>query len=383
MSQTITENGQIDPEVAADGDVPVAAPESPDVGASPAPKSAGGAISRWARPIFRRPAQGAMGWLTSNLYLKVLSFALALVLWARVSEDQIVGESTEVFLDVRRPDGLVLLNPPAPTVNIQVSAPRSKIKALRKSHLELVVDLSNAQVGEMDYSLVGQRIRNLPSGVDVTAYSPSSFKLEFDELMTRVLPIRPKIEGKPASGFKVVEDMTLVEPRSVTVEGPKRDLKNMREISTEPIRLTDLRNTHEARYPLALESPYLHLKDASEEVRVRVVIEPEIEERHFADVEVVVPETVGNYSLLPERADVYLEGPSEILRKVDPAEVRILLQEGSIPMSELQTTRVLRYPSSQDGKGLPRILVTWPRDDVLKLKRINPTRFKFRLVESN
>ena len=153
----------------------------------------------------------------------------------------------------------------------------------------------------------------------------------------------------------------------------------MREIWTEPIRLTDLRDANESRYPLALESPYLHLKDSEEEVLVRVLIEPEIEERRFVDVEVVVPETIGNYSLVPERADVFLEGPSEILRKVDPTEVRILLQEGS--MSELRTTRVLRFPSPQDAKGLPRILVTWPREDVLKLKRINPTRFKFRLVD--
>jgi hypothetical protein len=233
----------------------------------------------------------------------------------------------------------------------------------------------------MVYHLVGQRIRNLPSGLEVTAYSPGTLKFQFDERMSRKLPVRVQLEGAVAPGYQVTG--TEVEPSSVTLEGPREDLRVMRDVQTEPIRLTGVKKSLEAHPALIFHSPNVHVQGSSEEVTVRIQIAPIIEQRQIDDVEIVVPETMGRYVLQPDSARVVLEGPREALESIQPSDVRIFLQEGTIPLAQLHETNILRYPAPADGKGLPRLLVSWPREDVVKLKRIIPSSFQFRTLKGS
>jgi len=332
-----------------------------------------------SHPLVRAQAARLKRMVTHNLYLKVLSFALALVLWARVSEDQMVTETVSVKLVVKRPRGLILLDPPGETMAIQVMSPRSKLKALQRAQLELHVDLSSATVGEMEYSPVGQRIRNLPTGVEITAYMPSTYHFTFDKEMTRTLKVRVPIEGEPAPGYHVV-GRPLVEPPSVTLVGPASVVENLVDVATEPVDVSDLTDSHTGRYLLNLENPLLRVEGGREDVVVSIEIEPIRLERTFADLPVEIPETMGRCRLKPDRATVVLEGPSEVLGRIEPGDVRIFLQEGSMPPSELRRPHKLQYPPPERARGLPRITISWPNENVVKLKRVTPEVFEFRVL---
>ncbi len=365
-------NGQPGPETTSSGQ-----PELPPLEAAPVP---------FYRAVFGHPwVRRVLLWIkdaiTRNFPLKALSFALAVALWVRVSEDQTVTETVPVKLVIERPDDLILLDPPGDTMAIQVVAPRSKIKALHKIPLEMTIDLTHAGPGEMDFSPVGQRIRNLPPGVQISAYMPSSFHFTFDEKMTRTLKIQVPLEGKPAPGYRVV-GTPRVEPASVDLVGPAGILGAMFHLETEPVDISDATRTITGRYALNLSNPLLRVVNGREDVLVTVEIAEEVVEKTLAGLKVEIPETMGHCAIEPDEVEVVLEGPSEAVKRIEPSDVRIFLQEGSKPLGELQRPHTLRYPAPSTADGLPRITVSWPHDDVVKLKRISPHTFTFRVLEA-
>lgn len=333
----------------------------------------------WYRRLIQTPLRLLRELLLTNALLKILSFALAGVLWAMVAEDQFYEERTEVYLELKRPPTLVLLDPPSPTISVRVMAPRSKLKNLRSTRLELPVDISDAKPGELVYNFVGRRIRNLPSGVEVTAYSPASLTLHFDERMVRTLPVRAQLEGDPAAGFRV--DSVTIDPTQVTVVGPRSLLKGLREVSTEPIKLTDARRSLELDQPLAFRSPHLHVDGRNEDVHVKVTIDAKIEARQFVNVPIELPVEFEHFELKPAVATVVLEGPKETIDEIKSDDVRIFLVEGKISPTELAERQTLHYPSIGDRKGLPRLKISWPKDEVISLKRLSPTSFELREVK--
>jgi len=315
--------------------------------------------------------------LTSNLYLKALAFALAAVLWAMVAGDQNAEDTVEVFLDIKRPEKLILLNPPPQRITVGVIGPLSKLKTLRSRKLELTVDLRNAQPPELLFHFAGQRISNLPSGLDIVTYNPAYLKLMLDERMTRTLPVRARIEGRPARGYAVSE--VTVTPAMVTIVGPKEELKNWQKVKTEPIRITDLRETISNDFRLEFSSPHVRVEEQRESVGVIVVIEPTFETRAFEKVPIEIPETMGKCKITPDVAKISLNGPKEEIRSIDSNDVRLIVQEATGRRGENKLGPfTLRYPPAGKETGHPHLKLNWPDAGEVEFKRLSPRRFKLR-----
>jgi YbbR domain-containing protein len=161
--------------------------------------------------------------ITRYLPPLVLAFALSIAVWiTAVTADDPVEEraySHTVPVEIIGQDpGLVITNDPPSPETITLSAPRSIWDRISNDQVAVraLADISGLKAGKYDVPVqieVGIR------PVEVISYSPRSFTVVLEDLLTHSFTIQMNRHGEPAIGFQV-ESPTLSQS-NVTVSGPK------------------------------------------------------------------------------------------------------------------------------------------------------------------
>ncbi len=183
--------------------------------------------------------------------LKLLSIAVAALLWLVVAGDPIVERTLRVGLELQRtPDDLELVGSVPDTVSVRLRGPASQLSGLGPGDLSVIVDLDSARPGRRLFTLTSNLV-TAPYGLEVMQIAPASLTLSFEGRATRLLPVRPQIEGTPVPGHSVTN--VSVTPSQVSVEGPESAVGGMSEVPTEPVSVE--RATTLVREAVALELP--------------------------------------------------------------------------------------------------------------------------------
>lgn len=115
--------------------------------------------------------------VTEHWQLKLLSLAVAVVLWAVVvsaEKSEAVFAAPVEFLEV--PDGLEVAQGRPDTVDVRVRGLRLTLSRLSGEDLRAVVNLSGAKAGESTLRLQPERVR-APFGVQVLRVTPSRIRV--------------------------------------------------------------------------------------------------------------------------------------------------------------------------------------------------------------
>jgi YbbR domain-containing protein len=258
-----------------------------------------------------------LAFVTDNLALKLVSLVLAALLWFIIAGEKSSERALSVPLEFQNvPKDLELTSEPASTVDVRVRASPGVIERLTPGDVAVQVDLSGAREGERIVHLTGQDIR-LPFGVRVVKITPATLSLTFDRTLQKVVPIRPRLVGRPAAGYEVTEVTS--EPREVQVLGPRGRLQWLESAFTEPLPLEGERADVSEQVNVGLEDPVLRIL-GNPRVRVSARIREVQETRSLAGLPIEV--RGGTASLRPGRATVVLAGPAAALRAVVPAQVK-------------------------------------------------------------
>lgn len=170
-----------------------------------------------------------------NFGLKVLSIALAALLWGLVAGQREAERALRVPLEYRNiPEHLELLGEPASLVDVRVRGSSGVLGELRAADLVAVLDLRTARSGRRLFHLVPGDIA-VPAGVKVLQVTPSTLPLVFEESAQRTVPVVPDLDGDPASGFVVGRVITT--PPTVEVVGPASAVQQVVEATTEPVNI--------------------------------------------------------------------------------------------------------------------------------------------------
>lgn len=171
-----------------------------------------------------------------NFGIKVLSIALAALLWGLVAGQHEAERSLRVPLEYRNiPPELEMLGEPASLVDVRVHGSSGALGELRGADLVAVLDLRTARPGRRLFHLLPGDIA-VPAGVKVLQATPSTLSLTFEASLVRTVPVVPDIDGEPARGF-VVGRVTSVPP-TVEVVGPSSAVQRITEATTEPVDVT-------------------------------------------------------------------------------------------------------------------------------------------------
>lgn len=201
-----------------------------------------------------------VAWPFRHFGLKLLSLALALLLWMVVAGEEIVERGLRVPLELQQmPLGVEVLGDIPTTVDVRVRGGSGTLSRVGAGDVVAVLDLRAARPGRRLFPLTPDQVR-VPFGVEVVQVTPSAVAMAFESSSTREVPVVPTVDGRPAPGY-VVGPMTS-EPNTVEVIGPESAVRRASEVLTEPVPVSGAKSTVRQTVILGLLDPSLRLKTA-------------------------------------------------------------------------------------------------------------------------
>jgi YbbR domain-containing protein len=217
-----------------------------------------------------------MNFFTKNTTLKVISLILAIILWVFVKSKSGGEVGLVVPLEFYRvPSNLIVTNVTDEAINVRITGSVIQLQRLPTREIRARIDLSRARPGTNSFDILPDNF-NISKDLDIIQISPSSVKVELDHVIEKMVHVKPVVEGKPARGYRVSK--ITVEPPFITLQGAEGQLKKLKEIMTEEVNVSDLKETVEVEVPLRIAD--LRLKKAVKRtVKVTIVFEEERRKR--------------------------------------------------------------------------------------------------------
>lgn len=209
--------------------------------------------------------------LLQNLPLKLVSLALATLLWLVIAGEKTSEMGLSVPVELKNfPKDLELTGDAVNAVEVRLRASPSIIQSLGPGDVSAHVDLSGVQEGEHIVNLTADSIR-IPFGVQVVRINPSTLTLNLERTVQKMVPVRPRVLGRPAPGYEVAEVTS--SPSEVRVTGPKSRVQEVEGAFTEPVSVEAQDATVVETVNLGVDDPLLRIQ-GSPRVRVTARIAP-------------------------------------------------------------------------------------------------------------
>lgn len=184
------------------------------------------------------------------LWAIVFSLALWAFVQAEVNPDRV--DTIEIPLEPRNvPAGLIVTNQAEwRPVQVRISAPRGIMGDLRDNQFRAFVDLSQAgRTGELREDEFPVQVTAPDTQVRVGEPTPRRVRVRLEELGTRSLPVRARLDGNPPFGFR--QGRPDVSPASISVTGPMSFLRRLEAAEAE-VRLDNATSDINSTLPLSL-----------------------------------------------------------------------------------------------------------------------------------
>lgn len=206
-----------------------------------------------------------------NLGLRLTSLLLATALWLAVEsspEAEVALNAALIFRNM--PADLEISSESVPSVQIRVRGPERIVRRLQASDVHEEIDMKGIKPGEHTFDLT--KAAGVPDRLQIAQVIPSDVHVSIDVRATRQLPVNPRIEGKPANGYRVAEFRT--EPSSVKVIGPKKQLDAVESATTDPVDISGATGSIIVTRPAYVSDPLIQVSDPHP-VRITITIEKE------------------------------------------------------------------------------------------------------------
>lgn len=207
--------------------------------------------------------------LTENWLLKLVSLGFALVLWFFIMGERRLEVGFAVPLELKQvPEGMMVANEVPTLVDVRLSGPRTLLMNLGPKDISISVDLSDLKPGVASFRRLDDKLK-IPTGVKVTRLSPSFVDVKLERIVTKSVPVRAVLSGRPGPGVRIAA--IAVEPSQVQVEGAEGELQELSEVLTDAIGIDGLSSDQSLTVPINYRGKYAQLKhDHSVEVRIKV-----------------------------------------------------------------------------------------------------------------
>ncbi len=190
---------------------------------------------------------------TSNLGTKLISVAIAVVLWMIVLGSRNVEAIKEIPLEIITPTDVVASNEVPDRIAFRLSGPKAFLRTvLDRKEEPLRVNLAGAKPGVVTYRFLSDNIR-LPISVKVMSINPASVVLKLEAVKKREVPVKIELRGIVPDGYRILK--AEIKPMMVRIKGADSKVDAISELNSIPIDVSDLRQTTERE--LAFDLPRL------------------------------------------------------------------------------------------------------------------------------
>lgn len=266
--------------------------------------------------------------LTSNWKLKLLAFALAVLLWIVVSAEETTSNWIPLPLEVQMadPEYRLVEGSVPPEVEVRFVGAGRELWDLLIRRPPVVLRVTSVEETEQSFRLdpdMAQVPRRL--AVDPQDVRPSAVRLQFIPLDSRTVPVRVRIGEGLGVGWTLVDTLQ-VQPQRVRISGPRAEVERIASIPTRAITLSPDDTAFTAIVPLDT-TQFRGLRLSATRVRVTGRID-RVTAVTFGDLPVV---TEAGVRIVPTTANVQLLGAQRALSRIAPNDFRLILAIDSIP----------------------------------------------------
>ncbi|HPM78896.1 MAG TPA: CdaR family protein [bacterium] len=304
---------------------------------------------------------------TENLAIKLLSVGFAIVLWVFVSLGQTESElPKKVRVELKNlPADLVRSSDIPAEIEIKVSGTHTVLRDIDDGELRYVLDLKGARAGRRIYKIYTPRIEGIPGGATITEITPTQIELQLSERVNKTVRVNPILRGKPIEGKEVL-GRTVV-PEFVEVTGAREEIEILNTVDTEIIDIEGRKDSFSLRVGLDLIGRHVELAQ-KQDVLINVYIGAPQVKRMFPGVPIEVINAQYKYSVERERLDVQLEGSQEELTRINPEDLKLVLDAAALEPGLHTVELTLVLPEGMRFRNIerPRVKITVTNRKILK-----------------
>ena len=244
--------------------------------------------------------------------LKLMSLGFGVLLWLLVAGEKTSEMGLTVPVELQNfPRALELTGEPVNAVEVRLRASPGMIQRIVPGEVSAQVNLAGVGEGEHIVHLTEDAIR-MPFGVKVVKISPAVLTFQLEKTLEKVVPVRPRLLGRPAEGFEVAEVAS--DPADVKVAGPTSRVEEIESAYTEPVSVDGARDTVSEQATIGLADPLLRVL-ATPRVKVTARVRERRATRTLRGLAVQV--RGGEGAVRPARVDVTVAGPASALESLD------------------------------------------------------------------
>jgi YbbR domain-containing protein len=206
--------------------------------------------------------------LRTNVGSKIVSVAIALVLWFVVLGSRNVEAIKEVPIEIVTANDMVVENEVPDRVSFRLTGPKAFLRAiLDRPDAPIRVNLAGSKPGLVTYRFFSDNIR-VPIGVKVTSVSPSAILVKVEERASKSVPVKIETRGEPAAGYQVTE--AVADPPTAVVRGPRSRVDRVHHLVSNPVDVSEATGSVERAAAIDLERLGLQLEGPPPTARVRI-----------------------------------------------------------------------------------------------------------------
>jgi YbbR domain-containing protein len=265
--------------------------------------------------------------LTANLGAKIVALLFAVFLWLHVTAQQLENQTFRVPLTLTdMPDSLIVIHDVPEFVEVTIRGSRSNLLKLRLfGRLKATVDLSDVKRGRINIPLspVMLNISEDFDPRDIEVEEPKTLTLNFERVVTRVVPVRVAYRGEIPQDIIIRGTPTII-PDRVQVKGASSIVSGITMLNTEEIDVRGKRGklTQEVDVNVGGRSVTVN--------PVKVLVEIELSRRGVRTLANLPPTLLQDVdgvevTYSPKTVSLTIEGPEEVIKEIASDKVSILL----------------------------------------------------------
>ncbi|MEO8596880.1 MAG: CdaR family protein [Candidatus Solibacter sp.] len=198
-----------------------------------------------------------------NILWKLLSLAIALVIWALVATEPELGTYASVRLEYKNlPQGLEISKEPVSAVMLELRGPAGALRTMGDgTHPSVVIDMSEIDAGEHTFTISNRNVK-LIRGVHLVRAIPSEVRFRFEPRRSHLVPVRPRFVNEGQNGYVV--GSYKVDPPEMEITGPRSAIARIAEVMADPIDLATATGIAEYHVNIYVEDSFVRFLNTPE-----------------------------------------------------------------------------------------------------------------------
>ena len=202
---------------------------------------------KWGKWIF--------GLVTQNPGWKLLSLAIAVIVWGTVATEPELSTFATVGVAYRNlPEDLEISSDPVSAVKLELRGPSGELRGLGSdgAQPEVILDMSDVRSGERTFP-IGDRNVKLVRGVHLVRAIPSEVRLHFEHHQERTVKVVPQFTeraGYELASFDVI-------PETLAIAGPASRVGRLETVLTDPVSVPARPGSFDYPVNAFVEDPYV------------------------------------------------------------------------------------------------------------------------------